>query len=200
MKTDALVYELFRRWPGVGLQLAGLEPSRADAYEFRSEEIKQTALRLDGILAQPEDSADPLFFVEVQFQPDGSLYCPLFAEIFLYLHRLLLQPRNRCVLAIYQTTQTEHIPNGYASHLQRPVIQRIGLSSLTGQDSPTPGWDHLRLMIDDTCTAQDLSTSAHEQSPRLTGYRVRQLHRIHTRPQVATVYPRRDTDHARHHR
>lgn len=31
MKTDALFYELFRHWPGVALQLAGLDPCRAGA-------------------------------------------------------------------------------------------------------------------------------------------------------------------------
>ena len=36
MKTDTLFYELFSRWPGVALQLAGHDPSCADAYEFRS--------------------------------------------------------------------------------------------------------------------------------------------------------------------
>ena len=59
MKTDSLFYALFRRWPGDALQLAGLDPSRADAKEFRSEESRQTAFRLDGILSPPEDSDDP---------------------------------------------------------------------------------------------------------------------------------------------
>ena len=148
MKTDSLFYELFRRWPGVALDLAGLDPSRADAYEFRSEEIKQTAFRLDGILAPPESSDDPWLFLEVQFQPDDSLYRRLFAEIFLYLHRLPT-PRPWRALIIYPTAQTERIPTGYASLLQLPEIQRIDLSSLTGQDSPTPGWDLLNLIVEE---------------------------------------------------
>ena len=123
MKTDALFYELFRHWPGVALQLAGLDPARADAYEFRSEEIKQTAFRLDGILAPQEDSDDPWLFLEVQFQPDDSLYRRLFAEIFLYLHRLP-NPRPWRALVIYPTAQTERIPTGYVSLLQVPEIQR----------------------------------------------------------------------------
>jgi len=106
MKTDALFYELFRHWPGVALQLAGLDPSRAHAYEVRSEEIKQTAFRLDGILAPSEDSDDPWLFLEVQFQPDDSLYRRFFAEIFLYLHRLP-KPRPWRALVIYPSAQAE---------------------------------------------------------------------------------------------
>lgn len=44
MKTDTLFYELFSRSPGVALQLAGLDPSCADAYEFRSEDRRAEAL------------------------------------------------------------------------------------------------------------------------------------------------------------
>jgi conserved hypothetical protein (putative transposase or invertase) len=148
MKTDSLFYELFRRWPGVALQLAGLDPARADGYEFRSEEIKQTAFRLDGVLAPPEDSDDPWLFVEVQFQPDDTLYRRLFAEIFLYLHRLP-RPRSWRALVIYPSPHIERIPAGYANLLQLPEIQRIDLQTLTGQDSPTPGWDLLSLIVEE---------------------------------------------------
>ena len=111
MKTDSLFYELFRRWPGVALELAGLDPDRAGSYEFRSEEIKQTAFRLDGILAPREDSDDPWLFLEVQFQPDDTLYRRLFAEIFLYLHRLPT-PRAWRALVIYPGAHIERVPVG----------------------------------------------------------------------------------------
>ena len=87
MKTDSLFYELFRRWPGVALDLAGLNPALADHYQFRAEEIKQTALRLDGLLTPADDSDNPTLFIGVQFQPDETLYRRLLAEITLYLHR-----------------------------------------------------------------------------------------------------------------
>ena len=148
MKTDSLFYELFRRWPGVALQLAGLDPARADGYEFRSEEIKQTAFRLDGVLAPHENSDDPWLFVEVQFQPDDHLYRRFFAEIFLYLHRLP-KPRNWRALVIYPSLHIERIPAGYASLLQLPEVQRIDLQRLIGQDSPTPGWDLLCLIVEE---------------------------------------------------
>jgi len=152
MKTDSLFYELFRRWPGVALELAGLDPERSAHYEFRSEEIKQTAFRLDGILAPREDSDEPWLFLEVQFQPDDSLYRRLFAEIFLYLHRLP-KPKEWRALVIYPTAQTERIPAGYTSLLQLPEIHRVDLQSLSGQDRSTAGWDMLRLIVDEADVA-----------------------------------------------
>ncbi|MDG4557331.1 MAG: DUF2887 domain-containing protein, partial [Candidatus Contendobacter sp.] len=45
MKTDSLFYRLFQRAPALVFELAGLE-TPAGAYQFRAEEIKQTAFRL----------------------------------------------------------------------------------------------------------------------------------------------------------
>ena len=71
MKTDSLFYKLFQQAPQVVLELAGLEQASAENYEFRSEEIKQTAFRLDGVLILPSEKPNlPLVFVEVQFQSD----------------------------------------------------------------------------------------------------------------------------------
>ena len=67
MKTDNLFYRLFQRLPGLVLELANL-PITSEGYEFRSEEIKQTAYRLDGVLMPITDDGRPHVFVEVQFQ------------------------------------------------------------------------------------------------------------------------------------
>lgn len=134
VKTDTLFHELFRQWPAVVLDLAGLDPGRAAHYRFRSEELKQAAFRIDGVLAPIEDGDDPHVFIEVQFQPDDTLYRRLFAEIFLYLQRLA------------------H-PRGYANLLNLPEVRRVDLGVLSGQDSETPGWDLLRLIVDDTDVA-----------------------------------------------
>jgi len=61
------------------------EPSR---YGFISQEIKQTAFRLDGIAEPPEDRPDaPRGYVEVQFQPDMGFYLRFFSEILLHLRQ-----------------------------------------------------------------------------------------------------------------
>jgi len=75
MKTDSLFYRLFQRSPGLVLELAGLDRFDAHSYRFCSEEIKQTAFRLDGVLTPATiHSGLPLIFVEVQFQPNAAFY------------------------------------------------------------------------------------------------------------------------------
>jgi predicted transposase YdaD len=152
VKTDTLFHELFRQWPAVALDLAGLDPGRAAHYRFRSEELKQAAFRIDGVLSPIEDGDDPHVFIEVQFQPDDTLYRRLFAEIFLYLQRLA-HPREWRALVLYPSAGIERIPRGYANLLSLPEVRRVDLGVLSGQDSETPGWDLLRLIVDDTDVA-----------------------------------------------
>jgi predicted transposase/invertase (TIGR01784 family) len=83
MKTDSLFYRLFQTLPKLFFDLIGLPSLPAEQYRFHSVELKQTALRLDGLFKPPEDRPDlPLFFIEVQFQSDPMLYPRLFAESF----------------------------------------------------------------------------------------------------------------------
>ena len=82
MKTDSLFYRLFQRAPALVFELAGLEIPAAGTYQFRAEEIKQTAFRLDGLLVPPPEQPDgPVVFVEMQAQPDPEFYGRFFAEL-----------------------------------------------------------------------------------------------------------------------
>ena len=139
MKTDSLFYKLFQRWPELALDLADVETPAASNYLFRSEEIKETAFRLDGVLAPPEAGDDPWVFVEVQFHPDDTLYRRLFAEIFLFLHRAE-KPRPWRALILYPDVGVERIPPGYATLQELPEVRRVDLGALSGQDRATPGW------------------------------------------------------------
>ena len=86
MKTDTLFYRLFQRQPKLDLELLGLDYA-SDSYRFSSEEIKQTAFRIDGLFTPlTTDPEQPLIFVEVQYQADIDFYGRLFSEITLYLH------------------------------------------------------------------------------------------------------------------
>ena len=86
MKTDSVFYRLFQTVPQLFFALLDRPADQATQYQFTSEELKQTAFRIDGIFRPPDDRPDwPLFFVEVQFQVDPELYARLFAEVFLYL-------------------------------------------------------------------------------------------------------------------
>lgn len=88
MKTDPLFYQLFQTIPQLLFDLLDQPTDQALLYQFTSEELKQTAFRLDGIFRPPDEQSDwPLFFVEVQFQLDAEIYSRLFTEIFLYLRQ-----------------------------------------------------------------------------------------------------------------
>ncbi|MGE0826965.1 MAG: Rpn family recombination-promoting nuclease/putative transposase [Candidatus Binatia bacterium] len=88
MHTDSLFYRLFQTLPQLLFALIDQPADHAARYQFTSEELKQTAFRLDGIFRPPDDQSDwPVFFVEVQFQLDPELYSRLFAEVFLYLRQ-----------------------------------------------------------------------------------------------------------------
>lgn len=106
MKTDTLFYRLFLRWPQLAMELLGL-PYSGDSYKFVSEEIKQTAFRIDGLFKPMVDNLEhPLIFVEVQYQPDVDFYARLFSEITLYLYQQ--KPgRPWLALVIYSARSTE---------------------------------------------------------------------------------------------
>ena len=86
MKTDTLFYRLFQRAPKLALELLGLNYA-SHSYCFSSEELKQTAFRIDGLLKPfANDPEQPLIFIEVQYQPDHDFYGRLFSEITSYLY------------------------------------------------------------------------------------------------------------------
>ncbi|NOR68305.1 MAG: DUF2887 domain-containing protein [Methylomarinum sp.] len=79
MKTDTLFYRLFKNAPELVLQLAGLDYTDTQKYRFNSEEIKQTAFRLDGILTPPHKKIRiyPLFLSKFNFKK-----IPIFTAVF----------------------------------------------------------------------------------------------------------------------
>lgn len=88
MKTDSIFYKLFQIAPGIFFELLGQSTTAGDGYEFKSVEVKQTSFRIDGVfLPTAEAASQTVYFVEVQFQKDQTLYQRLFGEIFLYLQQ-----------------------------------------------------------------------------------------------------------------
>ncbi len=128
MKTDSLFYRLFQTLPRLFFDLIGLSTLSAEQYRFHSVELKQTALRLDGLFKPPDDRSDlPLFFIEVQFQLDPGLYPRLFAEIFLYLKQY--QPPNPWqAVVIYPTRAIDPGDHPhYSVLLHSPQVSRVYL-------------------------------------------------------------------------
>jgi predicted transposase/invertase (TIGR01784 family) len=147
MKTDSLFYRLFQDWPGLVLELAGLD-STAAGYALRAEEIKQTGFRLDGVLAPPDDRPDwPLVFVETQFQPDADFHARWFSELFLYLYR---RPPRRAwrAVALFPNRATEGaVEAAYEMLLAHPWVKRVYLEEALQEPTPTRGMRVLGLLL-----------------------------------------------------
>ena len=63
------------------------------------------------------------------------------------------KPRDWRVLVLYPDLAVERIPRGYELPVSLPLIHRLDLSALDGQDRTTPGWELLRLIVDETPNA-----------------------------------------------
>ncbi|MFU8787900.1 MAG: Rpn family recombination-promoting nuclease/putative transposase [Methylobacter sp.] len=146
MKTDTLFYRLFQRWPKLALELVGLD-YRSESYRFSSEEIKQTAFRLDGVFTPIDGhSEQPLIFVEVQYQPDDDFYGRFFSEITLYL-RLHKPSHPWLALVIYPTRGIEKSASlAFQPFMALPQLRRVYLEDYVDRQKLTPPLELIRLI------------------------------------------------------
>ncbi len=131
MKTDTIFYSLFQEFPSFFFELIEQPPELAIHYNFTSREIKQLAFRQDGLfLPNNPDSTEPFYLVEVQFQPDETLYHRVFAELFLYLKQD--RPSHPWqVVIIYPSRSVERIQEAqFADLLALARVRRIYLDEL----------------------------------------------------------------------
>ena len=163
MKTDTLFYRLFQRWPKIALELLGLD-YLSESYRFGSEEIKQTAFRLDGLLTPVEDSAEqPLIFVEVQYQPDGDFYDRFFSEITLYL-RLHKPAHPWLALVIYPARSTEKAASiAFSPFMDLPQLRRVYLDDYRDCQELTPTLELIRLIASSTQQTMTLARNLAER-------------------------------------
>jgi predicted transposase/invertase (TIGR01784 family) len=146
MKTDTLFYRLFQGLPKLALELLGLEYP-GESYRFGSEEIKQTAFRLDGIFTPVADNpGQPLIFVEVQYQPDGDFYDRFFSEITLYL-RMHKPALPWLALVIYPSRSTEKAASiAFSPFMDLPQLRRIYLEDYRDFPGLSPTLELIRLI------------------------------------------------------
>jgi predicted transposase/invertase (TIGR01784 family) len=157
MKTDTLFYRLFQRWPQLALELLGLDYA-GDSYRFGSEEIKQTAFRLDGVFTplsgEPEQ---PVIFAEVQYQPDTDFYGRFISEITLYL-RLHKPGRRWLAFVIYPARSTEKPPSiEFEPFLHLPQLSRIYLEDYQDRQGLSLTLEFIRLIASSEAQAVDLA-------------------------------------------
>jgi predicted transposase/invertase (TIGR01784 family) len=160
MKTDTLFYRLFQNYPKLALELLGIEHS-GEGYRFCSEEIKQTAFRLDGLFTPPIERIDlPLIFAEVQYQPDDDFYDRLFTEICLYL-RLKKPQYPWLALVIYPNRQVEKKASvGFSPFLALPQCHRVYLEDycdIADEETLTVAMNFVRLIASDIQQTLDLA-------------------------------------------
>ena len=162
-----ITHALFQNFPFLLFELIDVSVANSEQYQFRSVEIKQTAFRIDGLFAPPQNDVEsPLFFVEVQFSGERDFYSRLFGEIFLYLRQYQPSQPWRSVV-IYPTRrvdigETQH----YTELLESPRVRRIYLDEL--EDNPDRiGISLLQLVIlpEQTAVTQarELVTQAKQQ-------------------------------------
>ncbi|MFB2893732.1 Rpn family recombination-promoting nuclease/putative transposase [Aerosakkonemataceae cyanobacterium BLCC-F50] len=153
MKTDTIFYRLFQSFPSIFFELLEQPPESANAYQFSSVEVKQLAFRIDGVFLPLENAPEtPIYFAEVQFQPDKTFYSRFFAEIFLYLDKTELTNDWRGVV-IYPSRNTESSNIFRYRELLTPTrVRRIYLDEL-GTTKQSIGIETVKLVIEPEETA-----------------------------------------------
>ena len=147
MKTDSIFYRLFQEIPSIFFELIGNSPQLAELYQFSSVEVKQTALRIDGVFLPNQNTDNPIYFLEVQFQLDTDLYHRLFSEIFLYIRQN--KPKNHwSAVVIYPTSSidTKDIQH-YQEFFTSQRVRVIYLDELAETTSLPIGIATIKLII-----------------------------------------------------
>jgi predicted transposase/invertase (TIGR01784 family) len=154
VKTDTIFYRLFQSFPSIFFELINQPPESANAYQFSSVEVKQLSFRIDGVFLPSSNTPSlPIYFVEVQFQPDPKFYSRFFTEIFLYLDKTQLRNNWRGVVVYptrsIDTGETER----YIELLNPQRVRRIYLDELSSNPQPSIGIGTIQLVVEPEETA-----------------------------------------------
>lgn len=157
MKTDSLFYRLFQEFPEIFFEIIGNLPQLADNYQFSSVEVKQTSFRIDGVFLSSQGEENPIYFAEVQFQPDGEFYARFLAEIFLYLRQN--KPVNDWRAVVLYPSQNVDIADRkhYQEFFDSERIRRIYLNQLEASAEQSIGISVVKLAIAPPATTVELA-------------------------------------------
>lgn len=173
MQTDSLFYKLFQTAPSLLFELIDYPSLTADAYVFRSVELKQTAFRIDGVFLPESETADaPIFLVEVQFQRDGQLYARLFSEMMLFLRQNpTVQDWHMVVMYGDRTCEPNEL-GAHAGLVNAGFVQRLYLDELAQSEGESIELGLVRLVVEPPeraiAQAQRLATRVDESSAVLS--------------------------------
>lgn len=149
VKRDAIFYTLFQRFPSLLFELVDCPPTEAQRYRFESVEIKEPNFRIDGVFLPPEDASPKvIFFAEIQFQKDETLYHRFFCESLLYLYRNQSLYDDWYGVVIFRDRSLE--PGNAMIHhalLNSSQVKRIYLDELGDSDEQPMGIRLMQLTI-----------------------------------------------------
>jgi predicted transposase/invertase (TIGR01784 family) len=149
VRRDSIYYKIFQRFPELLFELVDEPPEQTQNYRFESIEVKETAFRIDGVFLPPE-SATPriIFFAEVQFQKDETLYHRFFTESMMYLNQNQGQYDDWYCVVIFPSRSLE--PTDKKTHrifLNSDQVQRIYLKELGTPEQQPIGINLMQLTI-----------------------------------------------------
>jgi predicted transposase/invertase (TIGR01784 family) len=148
VKTDTIFYRLFQSFPGIFFELIDSSPQQANTYQFASVEVKQLAFRIDGVFLPTVNAPhQPIYFLEVQFQPDGKFYSRFFSEIFLYLDKTELNNNWRGVVIFSSRNVDTSNTERYTELLESRRVTRIYLDELAVDSSESVGIASIKLIV-----------------------------------------------------
>ena len=154
MKTDSIFYSLFQSFPSIFFELINQPPEEANAYQFSSVEIKQLSFRIDGVFLPASNLQSlPIYFVEVQFQPNSKFYSRFFTEIFLYLDKTQLRNNWRGVVVYPSSSIDTGETQRYFELLNPQRVRRIYLDELGSTPQSSIGIEIVKLVIESEETA-----------------------------------------------
>ncbi len=165
MKTDTIFYQLFQTFPSLLFELIGQSPIEAQGYQFSSREIKELAFRVDGVFLPAANSThQPIYFVEVQFQPKSDFYWRFFTEIFLYLGQY--KPHNDWgAVAVFANRSLDPgVPRQYRGVLMSQQLQWLYLDELGETAEPSLGFGMVQLVMATEETAVEQTNRLMQQA------------------------------------
>ncbi|BAY13452.1 hypothetical protein NIES2098_66470 [Calothrix sp. NIES-2098] len=153
VKTDTIFYRLFQSFPSIFFELINQPPETANTYQFSSVEVKQLAFRIDGVFLPKTNTSYPIYFVEVQFQPDQKFYSRLFTEIFLYLDKTQLTNNWRGVVVYPSRSIDVGETERYIELLTSERVTRVYLDELDSTALLSIGIGTVKLVIEPSDSA-----------------------------------------------
>jgi predicted transposase/invertase (TIGR01784 family) len=148
MHTDPLFYRIFQERPATLFELAGIPYPPDAGYRLSAIEVKQTAFRLDGILAPTAEGTEaPVFFVEIQFQAWPEFYARWLAAIFLHFYRHGATRAWRAVVVYPDRATEKGLPRAYAPLAEAGLLHRVFLEDLLDLPTETFGIRLARLVV-----------------------------------------------------